>query len=234
MECPRCKGHDLMVRDHLGIEVDACRNCQGMWLDYQELDQLEDRVLDDDSVKGSMVYAERASDIVLPQVREADVNLQLPGLRPAHRLLRGRPRLLAGRRRGKAGARAHEEAYQGPEAGLVRRGGVGQFPEGAGLRQVLLRRAHGQNQRLDRVIVAGLRPRHPTRRGDPWSLFHKSSPMIYAKHFKTLFDDLPRESMEYGPKVHPFYESRNPEGPILGEIRLMKHAPCGRPPTPNP
>ena len=53
--------------------------------------------------------------------------------------------------------------------------------------------------------------------------------MIYAKHFKTLFDDLPRESMEYGPKVHPFYESRNPEGPILGEIRLMKHAPCGCP-----
>ena len=49
--------------------------------------------------------------------------------------------------------------------------------------------------------------------------------MIYAKHFKALFDDLPRESMEYGPKVHPFYESRNPEGPILGEIRLMKHAP---------
>ena len=62
-------------------------------------------------------------------------------------------------------------------------------------------------------------------KGGSRSLFHKSSPMIYAKHFKTLFDDLPRESMEYGPKVHPFYESRNPEGPILGEIRLMKHAP---------
>ena len=67
MECPRCKGQDLFVKTHLGIEVDACPNCDGMWLDYHELDELEDRVLADDSVKGSMVYAERASDIYCPK-----------------------------------------------------------------------------------------------------------------------------------------------------------------------
>ena len=33
------------------------------------------------------------------------------------------------------------------------------------------------------------------RRGDPWSLFHKSSPMIYAKYAKTISDDFPGESM---------------------------------------
>ena len=72
---------------------------------------------------------------------------------------------------------------------------------------------------------------HPTipRRGGPWSLFHKSSPMIYAKYAKTISDDLPGENMEYGPKVRHSCESRNPEGPILGEVRLLKQAPCGRP-----
>ena len=67
MECPRCKGQQLAVKKHLGIEVDACNNCDGMWLDYHEMDQLEDRVLDDDSIKGSMVYAQRASDIFCPK-----------------------------------------------------------------------------------------------------------------------------------------------------------------------
>ncbi len=67
------------------------------------------------------------------------------------------------------------------------------------------------------------------RRGVPWSLFHKSSPMIYAKYVKTISDDLPGENMEYGPKVRHSCQSRNPEGPILGEVRLLKQAPCGRP-----
>ena len=67
------------------------------------------------------------------------------------------------------------------------------------------------------------------RRGNPWSLFHKSSLMIYAKHAKTIFDDSPGESMEYGPKIRHSCASRNPEGPTFGEIRLMKHAACGRP-----
>ena len=49
--------------------------------------------------------------------------------------------------------------------------------------------------------------------------------MIYAKHVKTIFDDSPTGNMEYGPKIRHSGESRNPEGPIHGEIRLLKQAP---------
>ena len=49
--------------------------------------------------------------------------------------------------------------------------------------------------------------------------------MIYAKHAQTIFDDFPGKSMEYNLKVRHSCESRNPEGPILGGVRLMKQAP---------
>ncbi len=67
MECPRCRGSKLVLQDHLGIEVDACPQCRGMWLDYHEMDQLEDTVMDQDHLKGSMMYAERPSDIRCPK-----------------------------------------------------------------------------------------------------------------------------------------------------------------------
>ena len=88
------------------------------------------------------------------------------------------------------------------------------------------------SESVPRNLAAGSQtPLQPTssRRGVPWSLFHKSSPMIYAKYVKTISDDLPGENMEYGPKVRHSCQSRNPEGPILGEVRLLKQAPCGRP-----
>jgi ribosomal protein L37AE/L43A len=55
MDCPRCKTA-LRIEDYRGIEVDRCPQCQGMWLDYGELDQLEDKVLDKDDLKGTLVY----------------------------------------------------------------------------------------------------------------------------------------------------------------------------------
>ncbi len=42
MDCPRCKTA-LRIEDYRGIEVDRCPQCQGMWLDYGELDQLRTR-----------------------------------------------------------------------------------------------------------------------------------------------------------------------------------------------
>ena len=39
-------------------------------------------------------------------------------------------------------------------------------------------------------------------KGGSRSLFHKSSPMIYAKHAKTILDDFPGENMEYGPRSY--------------------------------
>ena len=70
MDCPRCDGGNLVVQDHLGIEVDRCTRCQGMWLDHHEMDLLEDTVLDKDNLKGSMMYAERPSDISCPKCQD--------------------------------------------------------------------------------------------------------------------------------------------------------------------
>lgn len=63
MQCPKCKS-DLRRVNLRGIEVDRCTSCQGLWLDYGELDQLEDTVLDDDYAKGSLMF--RSSHGTLP------------------------------------------------------------------------------------------------------------------------------------------------------------------------
>ena len=65
LDCPRCNV-DLRLETYKGIETDVCPNCKGRWLDYHEMDQLEDKVLDDDEVKGTMMYAQRQSDISCP------------------------------------------------------------------------------------------------------------------------------------------------------------------------
>ena len=48
MHCPKC-GHNLIEIDYKGIAVDKCANCEGVWLDAGELEQishLEKRFLD--------------------------------------------------------------------------------------------------------------------------------------------------------------------------------------------
>ena len=74
MDCPRCSS-ELKLTKHKGIEVDQCVSCNGMWLDFPELDQLEDTVMDDDPAKGTMEYARRESDIPCPKCGEAMVTL---------------------------------------------------------------------------------------------------------------------------------------------------------------
>ncbi len=66
MDCPKC-GSNLKVTKHKGIEVDRCVSCEGMWLDYPELDQLEDTVLDIDEQKGSMITRPGESEITCPK-----------------------------------------------------------------------------------------------------------------------------------------------------------------------
>jgi Zn-finger nucleic acid-binding protein len=66
MNCPRCK-NDLKVEDYRGIEVDRCPQCQGIWLDYGELDQLEDLVLDEDEIKGTMMYSPLKGELSCPK-----------------------------------------------------------------------------------------------------------------------------------------------------------------------
>ena len=65
MNCPRCDVA-LDERKFKGIDVDHCPDCKGLWLDFHELDQLEDTVMDDDRSKGMMDYSRRDSDIHCP------------------------------------------------------------------------------------------------------------------------------------------------------------------------
>ena len=66
MDCPRCSSN-LKVKKHKGVEVDQCESCEGMWLDYPELDQLEDTVLDVDEQKGSMITRPGEREIYCPK-----------------------------------------------------------------------------------------------------------------------------------------------------------------------
>ncbi len=48
------------------FEVDACPNCRGMWLDFNELDALEDVVFDEDVHKGSLVHFQTRTEFPCP------------------------------------------------------------------------------------------------------------------------------------------------------------------------
>ncbi|MDP1548390.1 MAG: zf-TFIIB domain-containing protein [Anaerolineales bacterium] len=56
MNCPKCNS-ELVKKFYKGmIEVESCPHCRGMWLDFHELDQLEDIVFNRDEHKGSLVH----------------------------------------------------------------------------------------------------------------------------------------------------------------------------------
>ena len=65
MKCPRCNS-DLSVEKFKDVEVDRCPGCKGIWLDYHEMDQLEDMEMDDDEVKGSMLFRSFVGDLHCP------------------------------------------------------------------------------------------------------------------------------------------------------------------------
>ncbi|MFZ4478575.1 MAG: zf-TFIIB domain-containing protein [Rhodoferax sp.] len=43
MKCPICTTPDLLMSERLGIEVDYCPQCRGVWLDRGELDKIIER-----------------------------------------------------------------------------------------------------------------------------------------------------------------------------------------------
>lgn len=58
MKCPKCET-TLVKKYYKGImEIDYCPACRGMWLDFDELDRLEDTVYQDDLNKGSLIHRE--------------------------------------------------------------------------------------------------------------------------------------------------------------------------------
>lgn len=40
MKCPVCKDTDLIMTERMGVEIDYCPQCRGIWLDRGELDKL--------------------------------------------------------------------------------------------------------------------------------------------------------------------------------------------------
>jgi Zn-finger nucleic acid-binding protein len=65
MKCPKCSSQ-LSTKIYRGIEVDQCNSCKGMWLDYDELDQLEDQAFDIDELKGSLIVSDEETKYACP------------------------------------------------------------------------------------------------------------------------------------------------------------------------
>jgi len=66
MKCTKCGG-EFQTRNLNGIEIDQCSTCNSIWLDYNELDLLEDTVWDKDEQKGSLFYGTQPSTIHCPK-----------------------------------------------------------------------------------------------------------------------------------------------------------------------
>lgn len=43
MRCPTCPDSTLIMADRVGIEIDYCPTCRGVWLDRGELDKIIER-----------------------------------------------------------------------------------------------------------------------------------------------------------------------------------------------
>lgn len=75
MKCPKC-GSTLEKYKYQGIETDKCPNCQGMWLDYQELDELEDTEYSMDDMKGSLIHRPEAVNLKCPHCEKSLTSFQ--------------------------------------------------------------------------------------------------------------------------------------------------------------
>ena len=47
MNCPHCNDTKLVMADRVGVEIDYCPTCRGVWLDRGELDKILDRAAGD-------------------------------------------------------------------------------------------------------------------------------------------------------------------------------------------
>ncbi len=65
MNCPDCKVA-LDERKLRGLEIDHCPECRGLWLDFDELDLLEDTANRDEILKGMREYARRSGERPCP------------------------------------------------------------------------------------------------------------------------------------------------------------------------
>lgn len=80
MECPRDHS-ELKVEDYRGIEVDRCSTCNGMWLDSEELPELESKALAEEELRGTLVYSPRKSEMHCPKCGDPLTAFQYHGRR---------------------------------------------------------------------------------------------------------------------------------------------------------
>jgi len=66
MKCPKCNSDLVKITRH-GIEVDYCTNDHGMWLDFTELDQLENEAFNDEDEKGSLIFSSTTTENRCPK-----------------------------------------------------------------------------------------------------------------------------------------------------------------------
>lgn len=67
MKCPKCNS-DLVPTIRHKLKVNSCQSCKGMWLEYQELGQLEDEVFDfGDDAKGTLVFSSTPTTAKCPE-----------------------------------------------------------------------------------------------------------------------------------------------------------------------
>ena len=67
MNCPRDQAELVVEREH-GIEVDRCPECNGRWLDHDELDRLEATVPSTEEQRlATIEYARRGSPLACPR-----------------------------------------------------------------------------------------------------------------------------------------------------------------------
>lgn len=66
MKCPRCDVPMVSGRI-VRIDVERCPTCTGVWLDHEELDELEDEALDVDDWKGTLVFGTEPTTLACPK-----------------------------------------------------------------------------------------------------------------------------------------------------------------------
>ena len=69
MNCPIDQS-ELQSEKFHNIDIDRCPQCHGMWLDYAELDALEDQVMTDDHAKGTLIFSTAPSNLACPKCGE--------------------------------------------------------------------------------------------------------------------------------------------------------------------
>ena len=67
MKCPKCNA-DMIPTNRHGIAVNYCQSCKGMWLEHQELEELEDKVFDfGDDEKGTLIFSSTTTTAKCPE-----------------------------------------------------------------------------------------------------------------------------------------------------------------------